>query len=236
MASFHDCIKSGKKGNAHEHARYIARDGKYSDRKDLIHAGYGNLPDWAEGNPQTFWRMGDKHERANGAVYREREIALPNELTREQLIVLAERMVRALVGNKPYQYAIHASEGKLGGILNPHIHLMYSDRVQDGINRPAAQMFSRYNAKRPEVGGCRKDSGGKTRMELRDQVIDARKMIADLQNQALAENGHDARVDHRSLREQGVQRHPERHLGAARVRGLTPYEKANFTESPGHNG
>lgn len=236
MASFHDRIKSGKKGNAHEHARYIERDGKYSDREDLIHTGYGNLPEWAEGNPQYFWKMADKHERANGAVYREREIALPNELNREQLIVLAERMVQELVGTKPYQYAIHASEGKIGGILNPHIHLMYSDRVEDGINRPAAQMFSRYNPKRPEVGGRRKDSGGKTRMELRDQVIATRKTIADLQNQTLAEYGHDARVDHRSLREQGHQRRPERHLGPVRARGLTADEKSQLTEFRGSDG
>ncbi|WP_182657450.1 MobA/MobL family protein [Stenotrophomonas lacuserhaii] len=228
MASLHHRIKSGKKGNAQEHARYIDRHGKYSDRKDLVHTGYGNLPDWAGGNPTYFWKMADSYERANGAVYREHVIALPNELSREQLIAFAERMVWELVGAKPYQYAIHAPEGKIGGISNPHIHLMYSDRVQDGINRPAAQMFSRYNPKRPEIGGCRKDSGGKTRMELRDQVIATRKTIADLQNQTLAEYGHDARVDHRSLREQGRQRRPERHLGPAFIRGMASNEKAQY--------
>ena len=236
MASFHHRITSGKKGNAHEHARYIDRRGKYSDREDLIHTGYGNLPDWAGGDPAYFWKMADSHERANGAVYREHEIALPNELNREQLIAFAERLVRKLVGAKPYQYAIHAPEGKIGGISNPHIHLMFSDRVQDGINRPAAQMFSRHNPKQPEIGGCRKDSGGKTRMELRDQVIATRKTIADLQNQALAEHGHYARVDHRSLREQGFQRQAERHLGPVRVCGLSADEKAQFAEFRGSDG
>jgi hypothetical protein len=35
------------------------------------------------------------------------------------------------------------------------------------------------------------------------------------------------------LREQGLQRHPERHLGPARVRGLSAYEKAQFAEFRG---
>jgi hypothetical protein len=219
MASFHHRIKSGKKGTARAHASYIDRHGKFSNRgEDLVHAEHGNLPEWAENNPNLFWKIADKYERKNGAVYREHEIALPNELTEEQLIVLTKRIVSALIGNKPYQYAIHAPDGSLGSIPNPHVHLMYSDRLPDGIKREPEKMFSRFNSKQPENGGCKKDSGGMTRQELRKNVIAMRKTIADLQNQALTEYGHDARVDHRSLREQGKQRQPERHMGAARIR------------------
>lgn len=232
MASFHHCIKSGRKGSAVAHSTYISNE----DREDLIYTSYGNLPEWAEGSIRLFWRMANAHERANGAVYREHEIALPNELTRDQLIELAERVVRELVGTKPYQFAIHMPDGRIGGISNPHIHLMYSDRIPDGINRSPDQMFSRFNSKRPEAGGCRKDSGGRSPLDLRNEVIATRKMIADLQNQALAEHGHDSRVDHRSLREQGLQRRPERHLGPARVRDLTTDEKAQFAEFRGFEG
>ena len=80
MASFHHRIKSGKKGSAAEHAAYIARKGAFRARDDLLFSGSGNLPGWAEGDPNKFWRAGDKYERANGAVYREHEIALPDEL------------------------------------------------------------------------------------------------------------------------------------------------------------
>ena len=229
MASFHHCIKSGKKGTARQHAAYIERNGKFSNRgEDLIHTTYGNMPTWAVNNPNLFWKMADKHERANGAVYREHEVALPNELTVDQLITLTEKLAKELVGNKPYQYAIHAPDGSLGSIPNPHVHLMYSDRLPDGIERAPEQMFSRFNATHPELGGCRKDSGGMTPQELRDNVINKRKTIADIQNQALAEHGHDTRVDHRSLREQGKQQRPERHMGAARIRSLSKEEKATF--------
>lgn len=232
MASFHHCIRSGRKGSAVTHSVYISNEG----REDLIYTSHGNLPEWAEGNIRLFWRMANAHERANGAVYREHEIALPNELSREQLIDLAERLVRELVGTKPYQFAIHMPDGRIGGISNPHIHLMYSDRIPDGINRSPEQMFSRFNSKRPEAGGCRKDSGGRSPLDLRNEVIFTRKMIANLQNQALAEHGHDSRVDHRSLREQGLKRRPERHLGPARVRDLTADERAQFAEFRGSEG
>jgi hypothetical protein len=77
---------------------------------------------------------------------------------------------------------------------NAHVHLMYSDRLLDGIERALERMFSRYNAKQPELGGCRKDSGGLSPLELRANVLYMRKTIADLQNEALADSGHKARV------------------------------------------
>ncbi len=230
MTSFHYSIKSGKKGSARRHATYIDRQGSHSTRGDLIYSSYGNMPNWAAGDPNLFWSMADRHERANGAAYREHEIALPNELTVAQLIDLAERLVRNLVGHKPYQYAIHGSEGKLGGIQNPHIHLMCSDRIPDGIERSPDREFSRYNAKQPSAGGCRKDSGGKSPMELRQQVTASRKLVADTQNEVLAEYGHEARVDHRSLRDQGVQRRAERHLGPYLIGGMAGAEKALYVE------
>ncbi|MBD7923090.1 MobA/MobL family protein [Xanthomonas translucens] len=230
MASFHHSIKSGKKGSARRHANYIDRQGAHSSRGDLIHSSYGNMPDWAAGEPGLFWSMADRHERANGAVYREHEIALPNELALPQLIDLAERLVGNLVGSKPYQYAIHTPEGKLGGIQNPHVHLMCSDRIPDGINRSPERMFSRYNAKQPNAGGCRKDSGGKSPMELRQQVTAIRKVVAETQNEMLAEHGHDVRVDHRSLRDQGMQRRAERHLGQRFIEGMADVERAQYAE------
>ncbi|MCL1553743.1 MobA/MobL family protein [Xanthomonas nasturtii] len=230
MASFHYSIKSGKKGSARRHATYIERQGAHSTQGDLIHSSHGSMPDWAAGDPGLFWSMADRHERANGAAYREHEIALPNELSVPQLVDLAERLVGNLVGNRPYQYAIHAPEGKLGGIQNPHVHLMCSDRIPDGINRSPERTFSRYNAKQPSAGGCRKDSGGKTPMELKQQVTAARKLVAETQNQMLAEYGHDVRVDHRSLRDQGVQRRAERHLGQCFIEGMADAEKAQYAE------
>lgn len=231
MAIFHHRIKSGKKGTAAEHAAYITRQGKHRHREDLVYSGHGNMPPWAQDNPSAFWKAGDKHERANGAVYREHEIALPDELTREQQKALVEDMIEVTVGDKPYQFAVHAPQSSLEGATNPHLHLMFSDRMRDGFERSPEQTFRRHNAKAPERGGCKKDSGGKTPFTIRNEVIEARKKCAELQNKALAANGHAARVDHRTLKEQGIDRTPERHLGPARIKGMSEEEKARIVEA-----
>jgi len=229
MSSYHHRIKSGGKGTAAAHAAYITRQGRHSSLQDLIFTEHGNMPEWAKDNPMLFWKTGDRNERANGAVYREHEIALPNELTPKQQIELARDIRTTIAGeNKPYQLVIHAPASSLGGVPNTHLHLMLSDREQDGIERSPAQTFSRYNAQDPERGGCKKDSGGKSRLALRDEVIETRRTCAELQNAALEKHGHTARVDHRSYKDQGIEREPERHLGQARIRNMSGQDKAQY--------
>ena len=65
-------------------------------------------------------------------------------------------------------------------------------------------------------------------MELRDDVIAKRKLVADTINHHLAMNGHDSRVDHRTLKEQGIQRSAERRIAAFRIEGMSAKEKAEF--------
>lgn len=230
MASFHTQISSGRRGTAREHSRYIDRAGKHGKREDLAYREHGNLPSWAGNDSRKFWQAADRHERQNGAAYRELVIALPIELDKASNIALAKELANELAGDKPYQLAIHTSEGKLGGTANPHMHLMVSDRVDDGIERSPQQTFSRYNREHPELGGRRKDNGGKHPTELREDMIALRKKAADTINQALAVRGIAARVDHRSLKDQGIDRQPEHHLGPARVRLMSDSEKSALNE------
>ncbi|MCP1582068.1 hypothetical protein J2S80_000063 [Pseudoxanthomonas mexicana] len=60
-------------------------------------------------------------------------------------------------------------------------------------------------------------------------MIAMRKLAADIQNAHLARQGYVVRVDHRSLREQGRLRAPERHLGPGRVRRMSGTERAEYT-------
>ncbi|GAB3340360.1 MobA/MobL family protein [Marilutibacter aestuarii] len=228
MATFHFEIKSGRKGTAGDHANYIARKGFHGKREDLMYAEHGNLPAWAAGDPSTFWRAADKYERKNGAVYREAIIALPSELTDEENVKLTRALVRQLTQGKPHQAAVHGPTSSLEGAANPHVHLMMCDRVDDGVDRPPERFFSRYNRSSPAEGGRRKVSGGRNRMELRNEVIATRKLVAETINHHLELNGHSARVDHRTLREQGVDRRPERHLGPARIGSMSTEEKTQY--------
>lgn len=234
MASYHLTAKIGAKGKAAAHAAYISREGKYSGREryeDLEATAAGNMPKWAEHEPAYFWNAADEHERANGSAYREIEVALPRELTPDQRRELVEDFVRRELGDQHvYQWGIHNPKAALEKGEQPHAHIMYSERRLDGIERDPDQFFKRYNAKNPERGGAQKASGGKARGELKDELLATRQRWAEVQNEHLARHGHEVRVDHRSLKDQGIDRAPEKHLGGAGVRALAQLDVAAILE------
>ena len=229
MASYHCRVKVGGKGQASGHAAYIAREGEHAQRagyEDLEATGYGNMPSWADGEPALFWTAADRHERANGATYREIEIALPRELNPAQRQALVSDFIRQEIGDRhAHQWAIHNPGAALAGGEQPHAHLMYSERTADGIDRDPEQYFKRYNGKHPELGGCRKDSAG-----TEERLLETRQRWAEAQNAHLQQHGHAARVDHRSLADQGIDRAPEQHLGGRRVRQLAPEQREALLE------
>lgn len=231
MATFHLTIKSGKRGSAANHSAYIAREhfhGKGGKGNDMVAKEHGNLPEWANNNPSYFWDKADQHERANGAAYREYEIALPIELTQEQRRELVKAFIEREIKDKPYQYAIHMPKAALGTCDQPHAHIMFSDRKPDGLNRIPEKHFSRHDPINPKNGGCKKDSGGLSPIELREQNIALRANWANLQNQFLEENGHAARVDHRSHKDRGIETEPERHLGLLTVKKMTVADREAY--------
>lgn len=226
MASFHCSAKVGAKGSGASHSEYISREGKYSkDRarryEDLDSTGHGNMPAWAEENPAYFWHAADEYERANGSVYRELVVALPRELTPEQRRELVADFIAQEIGDRhAYQWAIHNPKAALDGGEQPHAHIMYSERIRDGHDRDPDHYFKRANKKNPERGGCVKASGGKSPAELKAELLATRERWANVQNAHLERHGHTARVDHRSLKDQGIDREPERHIGAKGVQRM----------------
>jgi hypothetical protein len=219
MPSFHINISTGPKGAAVEHAQYIAREGRFADEEKygpVIAQAEANFPEWAREDRNAFWTASDEFERANGNTYREYELALPRELSREQQIALVERFASQELGStRVYQWAIHepnASDGK----PQPHVHLMFSDRQLDGIERGPEKFFKRYNSKNPERGGAQKFSYGEDKAEAARTYEGIRERWAKVQNLALEHVGVEARVDHRSLAAQGIlDREPELHRGPA---------------------
>ena len=200
MASYHLTAKIGKKGKAAAHAAYIAREGKYSGRdryEDLEATASGNMPEWAAHNAAHFWQAADEHERVNGSAYREIEVALPRELTPSQRLELVQEFIEQELGDKhAYQFAIHTPKAALEKDDQPHAHIMYSERIRDGIARDPEHYFKRYNAKNPEKGGAKKFSGGKSSNELKAELLGLRERWAAMQNKHLEKHGHNDRVDH----------------------------------------
>lgn len=233
MATYHLSVKSGKRGKASEHAAYIARKGKHGKNEkqhDLVTVEHGNMPEWTNGDPSLFWKMADQHERANGAAYREFELALPLELSLEQNQELVREYIKQEIGDKPYQLAIHMPTAAIGEVKQPHAHAMFSDRKPDGVDRPPEQLFKRYNRAKPELGGCKKDSGGRAPSTLKEELKTSRQNWAELQNQFLEKCGHQARVDHRSYRDRGIEKEAEKHFGAAAIINMSDKDKEKISD------
>ncbi len=218
MASYHIQINTGAKGEALEHAQYIQRTGPFREERfgEVAARGVGNMPAWAQEDTTAFWRASDEYERVNGNTYREYELALPRELSPATRIALVERFASQELGStRPYQWAIHNGTAR-DGKEQPHVHLMFSDRQLDGIERGPEQFFKRYNAKNPERGGARKATYGADKAEAALVYEGIRERWATIQNLALEQAGVEARVDHRSLAAQGIRdREPELHRGPA---------------------
>jgi hypothetical protein len=209
MAIYHLTAKTGSKAkgqSAEAKSCYLQREGKYAKGKaELIYAQSGNMPSWAIEDPRAFWKSADKHERANGRLFKEIEFALPKELSLKARQKLAIRFSEKVVGlGLPYTLAIHAGKGS-----NPHCHLMISERINDGIERPPEQFFKRYNGKSPNRGGAQKTDSLKPKEWLEEIRAD----WADMANQALKKAGQKSRIDHRTLKAQGIDRIPTIHLG-----------------------
>ena len=157
-------IKVGMKGKALPHSKYILREDQYAQKNNklekLEYIEHGNMPTWAEQNPKLFWEMADLHERKNGSTYREHIISLPRELNESQRLALVQDWIAKEIGEKyAYSFAIH-NPTAMDGKEQPHCHLMFSERLLDGIERDPDQFFKRYNSKDPSKGGAKKDNTG----------------------------------------------------------------------------
>lgn len=139
---------------------------------------------------QTLWNEVEQREkRKDSQLCNEVMVALPAELTHEQ----KQQLTREYVQGEFTRQGMIADIGYHDfDSHNPHAHIMLTMRSVD------------------EEGFGKK----KREWNRRDAVRDYRAHWADYANRALERAGHDARIDHRSLKEQGIEREPQIHLGA----------------------
>lgn len=202
------CSKS-KGQSAQAKNEYINRNDKYSKRlDDLQFSGFGNMPKFAENNPQKFWQASDIYERANARICTEIVFALPRELNLEQQQELVQSFINSTVNSErnklPYSFAIHNDKAN----NNPHCHLIFSERQLDGIERSEEQFFKRANSKNAELGGTKKTADFRDR----DFIKAVRKTWSEQANFSLEKHGHTARIDERSYQEQGIDKEPRARL------------------------
>ena len=205
--------KQGKSARAK--VDYLGRAGKYrkgdgSNETRFIRSG--NMPAWGlEGRTGSragrYWKAADRFERKNGLLCRELIVSIPVELSKNEQNELAGKFASEVAdsedGKLPYTFAVHEGKGH-----NPHFHLVLSERINDGLERTPETWFKRASVagKDPAAGGARKARIGSHRKEW---LMKTRIAWEKAANDALVAAGHDVRIDHRSNRDQGLDRVPQ---------------------------
>ena len=113
--------------------RYIDREGR--GHEDLLASGHAHLPSWANGDDHTFWLAADRYERKNGVVARVVELSLPRELSLQAQRDLADDIRQTFFSDHAHSWAIHAPAARDGSGVQPHMHVMFSPRANDGLAR-----------------------------------------------------------------------------------------------------
>ena len=200
------------------HADYINREGNQSDKNDCVFKG-SQLPKWAKGSPQKFFSAATRYEDKGNCRYKEIELSLPNELTLKQNREIVDRFLVNHLSNHYYAYAIHEKVGELSGERHPHVHIMFSERLIDNVERmserPACKYFRR--AAKPLKGEqvasferrCQHGAPKDKKWHSKKFFFEMREDFARIQNEVLEKNGYSIRVDHRTLNAQRVE--AERH-------------------------
>jgi ATP-dependent exoDNAse (exonuclease V) alpha subunit len=245
MAMFRIDIKSIKRSagqRATAAAAYRAgerirdeRTGKmynHSSRQDVTHteiflpSQFGDSPmQWAR-DRASLWNAAEAAEkRQDSRVAREFQVALPSELTAPQRLALARSFARELSDRygTAVDLAIHDPKAD-GDPRHFHAHLLTTTRevTPTGLGAKAGlDMGALERAKRGMPNGS----------ELYTAV---RERWAALVNGALRDANIDARVDHRSLASQGIDRQPMAHIPKEFYRGkveeLDPAVRARLRE------
>jgi ATP-dependent exoDNAse (exonuclease V) alpha subunit len=153
-------------------------------------------PEWAT-DRSAVWNAAEAAERRKDAcVAREFEVALPDELSPDERRRLAVDFAKEMANAEgcAVDVAIHAP-GKEGDSRNHHAHILRTTRKMgaDGLTEKLDT-----------------EKAGRNRAADLEAV---RVRWAVLTNERLRENGIEARVDHRSLKDQGIERVPTSHLG-----------------------
>ena len=156
MAIFHLSFSNGKVGKGLAHFKYIMGEDRYSYKENEVIYEKHNMPPHI--SAKDFWQSADAYERANGRVYKEIRIALPNGFTKKENQDLLNKFLEKELGNDFYYSAvIHDKDSSEDEIRNVHAHIMVCPRKIDEIERDIKQFFSRYNSKNIEEGGALKD-------------------------------------------------------------------------------
>lgn len=179
----------------------------YSRRKDVTHTEIflpahlaGAADSWATSR-EKLWNVAEHTEKqSNSRVAREYQVALPHELNTAQQVALARAFSRELAERYKVAVDLAVHLPRPGADRrNFHAHLLTTTRevTPRGLGAKTGLDMQSRERNRRELPSSR------------EEFRALRERWATLTNEALREANVEARVDHRSLAERGIDREPQ---------------------------
>jgi ATP-dependent exoDNAse (exonuclease V) alpha subunit len=195
-------IKDERTGRTYDH----------TDRQDVLHKEIilpeefaADAVSWAR-DRASLWNVAESAEsRVNARVAREYLVALPVELSAAQRLGLARQFSQELSDRYRFavDLAIHEPRQFPGSDpRNFHAHLLATTR-EVGIEGLGAKTTLEWN------DGRRREIGLGPAI---NELLHVRERWANVTNEALQEASIAARVDHRTLQQQGIDREPQPYI------------------------
>ena len=211
MAIYHLSVKTFSRSNGQSATAAVAyragakircdherRDHDYSKKRDVIHSEIflpPNAPSWATDRQQLWNEVERAEKRKNSTVAREFEVALPNELNEQQRIALVQDFAKQIVARHgcAVDAHLHDDKGSYKIKENQHAHIMLTTRrlEPEGFTKKTRELDERKSG----------------------EVVYWREQWAKTANEHLREYGIE--IDHRSLKDQGLERETTIKMGVA---------------------
>lgn len=191
----------------------------YTRKQGVVHTEIltpSNAPEWAK-DRSRLWNEVEKVEKSsNSQLAREINVALPKELSREKQIKLINDFVKKNFVDKGMVADISIHD-KLDG--NPHAHIMLTVRPFNEDKTWGAKSKKEYILN--EKGEKIKLKSGEyksRKVEVMDwnkkeTLENWREDWSKTVNKTMEREGLNERIDHRSYKEQGIDKLPTIHLG-----------------------
>ena len=193
-------IRDDRTNELHNHSRRT--DVKHSEIMLPAHLAGENM-DWAR-NRAILWNSVEHAERhKNARVATEIQVTLPHELPPSSRLAIARTFSQEVADHYrvAVDLAVHDPRPS-GDPRNYHAHMLLTTREVSAAGLGAKAGLSMQTRERIRLG----------LPNLSQEFTAIRERWATLTNEALKEANIDARVDHRSLAEQGIDREPRPHI------------------------
>lgn len=192
-------IKDERTGKEHD---YTKRSGVVSTR---LHT-----PNDLEIKRNELWNLAETTEkRSNSRTAREIVVNLPHELSGRERIMLVNEFAKDLADKYgvAVDVAVHTPDAQ-GDNRNHHAHIMLTTRKLERLESGRVALTSKSQLEMSNTQLKERDLPS-----ARDELKLIRKQWADLTNKHLKEAKVDARIDHRSHKDRGLEQLPTQKLG-----------------------